>query len=191
MNNDTSSSTNSQLCSREPSESHVSDWKHPPCFTQFLLLLNSIEKTVSSLVSVWGRAPKKARLVSVNLETDVKVSASGVSLSKKGLSAHSLLPQLPLNPITPFCPQKLRKKSSSAALKCAVVYCFHIKPWMDGLTRHSAMSGRASVSVLAVLSARQRLKINIGKYRRFFLGNFLWHSCETFSEIHRQHTSLQ
>lgn len=106
---------------------------------------------------------------------------------KKSLSAYSFLLQLSLNPITPFCPQNLRtllQKSSPAALKCAVVYCFHIKPWMEGRDIQQCPAESQTVSVLLffqdVFSAWQ-YRINIGKYRQFF-GNFLWHDSEILSE---------
>lgn len=111
-----------------------------------------------------------------------------VSPSPKKVSLHTVFfysfPWTPLLPSAHRIWGRYCKKSSSAALKCAVVYCFHIKPWMEGRDIQQCPAESQTVSVLLffqdVFSACQ-YQINIGKYRHFF-GNFLWHASEILSE---------
>lgn len=100
------------------------------CCTHSLLLLNSIEKTVSSLVSVWDQSQKNIRTSFssvLTLKQPSQVSTSGVFLSKKGLCLNSLSTAF-LEPHYSILHREFAicycKKPSSVQLKCVMVYCF-------------------------------------------------------------------
>lgn len=118
--------------------------------------------------------PQRKHVLSVLTLKQLSKCLPRVSPSPKKVSFYSFL-------WTPLLPSAHKiwgcycKKSNSAALKCAVVYCFHIKPWMDGHDIQQCPAESQTVSVLLffqdVLSAFQ-YRINIGKFQQFLVSSY-------------------